>query len=153
MGHASLASNDHYWFSSFVVLNHFNFISTWITWHGHLLAQLARDFVWLLTKHELQSSRRCRKPGASQWLTPVIPAVWQVKIRRIMVQSQPWQILCETCILQITRAKWTGAMGQALEHLLCKFEALTSHPRYTRDRCSKHVWGCCQQQCSTVNFL
>jgi hypothetical protein len=33
-----------------------------------------------------------------QWLTLVIPATQEVKIRRIVVPSQPEQIVCETPI-------------------------------------------------------
>jgi hypothetical protein len=28
-----------------------------------------------------------------QYLTPVIPATWEAKIRRIEVRDQPWQIV------------------------------------------------------------
>jgi hypothetical protein len=31
-----------------------------------------------------------------QWLTPVIPATQEAESRRIAVQSQPAQIVCET---------------------------------------------------------
>jgi hypothetical protein len=34
-------------------------------------------------------------------------------------------------ISKITRAKWTGGMPQAVEHLLCKCEALSSNPNPT----------------------
>jgi hypothetical protein len=33
--------------------------------------------------------------GQLQWLTPVTPASWEVEIRRIMVQGQPWQSVSE----------------------------------------------------------
>jgi hypothetical protein len=36
------------------------------------------------------------KPGAGQWLTPVILATCEAKIRKIKVQSQPLEIVCET---------------------------------------------------------
>jgi hypothetical protein len=29
--------------------------------------------------------------GWAQWIMPVIPAIWEVEIRRITVQSQPQQ--------------------------------------------------------------
>jgi hypothetical protein len=38
------------------------------------------------------------------------------------------QIGQETPIPKITRAKWTGGVTQALEHLPCKHEALSSNP-------------------------
>jgi hypothetical protein len=39
---------------------------------------------------------------------PVILATWEAEIRRTEVQGQPRQIVCETPISKITRAKWTG---------------------------------------------
>jgi hypothetical protein len=45
-----------------------------------------------------------------------------------MVQGQPGQIVHETPISKITRAKWTGDVAPAVEHLLCKCEALSSNP-------------------------
>jgi hypothetical protein len=44
------------------------------------------------------------------------------------VQGQPRQIVCETPIFKITRAKWAGGMCQAVEHLFWKHEALSSNP-------------------------
>jgi hypothetical protein len=43
-----------------------------------------------------------------------------------MVQGQPEQII--PFISKITRAKWTGGVAQAVEHLLYKHEALSSKP-------------------------
>jgi hypothetical protein len=51
-------------------------------------------------------------------------ATWEAEIRRITVQGQSRQIVQETPISKTTRAKWTGGMAQAVEHLLCKHEAL-----------------------------
>jgi hypothetical protein len=52
---------------------------------------------------------------------------------RITAQGQSRQIVCETPSPH-TRAKWTGSVAQVLEHLLCKHEALRSHPSRTRLR-------------------
>jgi hypothetical protein len=49
-----------------------------------------------------------------------------------MVQSQPGNILQETSIFKITRAKWTGSVAQALECLLCKLKALNSNSSLTK---------------------
>jgi hypothetical protein len=43
-------------------------------------------------------------PGAG-WLTPIIQATQEAEIRRIMVQSQPWQIVCETLSQKIHHKK------------------------------------------------
>jgi hypothetical protein len=61
-------------------------------------------------------------------LTPVILATWEAKIRRITAQGQPRQIVPETPISKITRAKWTGSVAHVVEYLLCKCEALNSNP-------------------------
>jgi hypothetical protein len=48
-----------------------------------------------------------RKPGVSwtQCLTPVMLATWEPEIGRIVVQTQPRQIVSKTAITKITRAK------------------------------------------------
>jgi hypothetical protein len=42
-----------------------------------------------------------------QWLIPVILATWKAEIGRIVIPSQPRQIVREILISKITRAKWT----------------------------------------------
>jgi hypothetical protein len=63
-------------------------------------------------------------------LMPIIVATWETEIRRIMVQVQPGQIVHETHISKITRAKWTGDV--AVECLLCKHRAMSSNPSPTK---------------------
>jgi hypothetical protein len=60
-----------------------------------------------------------RKTAGHWWLTPIILASWEAEIGKIMVQGQPRQIIQETPISKITRAKWTGDMAQVVECLLC----------------------------------
>jgi hypothetical protein len=48
-----------------------------------------------------------------------------------MVHGQLGQTVCETPITKITKAKWTGDVAQAVEHLLCKCAALSSNPSPT----------------------
>jgi hypothetical protein len=63
-------------------------------------------------KSELKSD--C-EPG--RWLMPVTLATWW---------GHPGEIVHETLISKITRAKHTEGVAQALEHLLCKHEPLMS---------------------------
>jgi hypothetical protein len=60
-------------------------------------------------------------------LTPVILATWEIEIRRIVVQGLPRQIVVRPHLQKITRARWTGGVAQAIEHLLCKCKALISN--------------------------
>jgi hypothetical protein len=54
-------------------------------------------------------------------------ATWEAEIRRITVQGQSGQIVCETPIFKKTKAKWTGGVAQAGEHLLYKRKAQSSN--------------------------
>jgi hypothetical protein len=69
----------------------------------------------------------------SWWLL----ATWEAEIGRITVQGQPRQISSGDPISKITRAKWTGGAAQAGEHLLCKYEALSSNP-YHQNKTKNH---------------
>jgi hypothetical protein len=53
-------------------------------------------------------------------VTSVILVTCEAEIGRIMVWGQLRQIVCETPISKITRAKWTGGVALGIEHLLCK---------------------------------
>jgi hypothetical protein len=57
-----------------------------------------------------------------QWFTPVIPATQEAEIRRIVVESQPGQIVCET----LTQKK------KKKNH-----EALSSNPNAAKKRRGK----------------
>jgi hypothetical protein len=50
----------------------------------------------LKTQHHKKKKRRLTVKARHQWLTPAILATWEAEIRRIMVQSQPRQIVPET---------------------------------------------------------
>jgi hypothetical protein len=58
---------------------------------------------------------------------PAILATWKAEIRRITVGGQAGQIVQETPISKIPRAKWTVGVAQARKSLLCKHEALSSN--------------------------
>jgi hypothetical protein len=59
---------------------------------------------------------------------PVILITWEAEIGRITVWGQPGQTVLETPISKVTRAKWTGGVVQAVEHLLCTCKTLNSNP-------------------------
>jgi hypothetical protein len=48
---------------------------------------------------------------------PVMLTTWEGKIRRIMVQGQPKQIVSKNPISKITRAEWTESVAQVVECL------------------------------------
>jgi hypothetical protein len=77
---------------------------------------------------------------------PVILATWEAEIKRIKFRGQPVQIVGETQISKITRAKWTGGMAQAVEHLLCKHKILQK----TRQNKNASELSC---HCHTILFL
>jgi hypothetical protein len=42
---------------------------------------------------------------------PIILAVWEADIRRILIQGQPVEIVLKTPFSKITTAKWTGGVA------------------------------------------
>jgi hypothetical protein len=62
-----------------------------------------------------------------QWLTPVIQTTWEAET---VAQGQ---FKCSRDPnSKITRAKWTGGVTQAIEHLHYKHKALSSNPSLTK---------------------
>jgi hypothetical protein len=57
-----------------------------------------------------------------EWLVSIILTTWEAESRRIA-----GQILQETPISKITRAKWTGGMAQVVKNPLCNCKALNSN--------------------------
>jgi hypothetical protein len=49
---------------------------------------------------------------------PIILAIWEAEVRRIVVYGQPWRIVHETLLSKITKAKWSGSLAQIVDHLL-----------------------------------
>jgi hypothetical protein len=69
-----------------------------------------------------------------QWLMPIVLATQEAKIRRIMIQSHPWQ---RDPISNIKRA---GGVARVIELLPSKCEALSSN-HSTRKKKNKCLWG------------
>jgi hypothetical protein len=78
----------------------------------------------------LTADKRSRMAGC-WWVMPIIPATQEAEIWRITVQGQLWQMILETPISKIIRAKWTGGVAQLVECLLSKCKALNSNPSPT----------------------
>jgi hypothetical protein len=60
--------------------------------------------------------------------TQLILATWEAEIGKNSIWGQPRQIVPETPISKITRAKWTRGVAQVAEDLLSKCEVLSSNP-------------------------
>jgi hypothetical protein len=54
--------------------------------------------------------------------------------------SRPaWANILQDPISKLTRVKWTGSVAQAVEHLVCKCEALSSNSGYTHTHTHTHT--------------
>jgi hypothetical protein len=73
----------------------------------------------------------------------------EAEIRRIAVQGQLRQIVCETPISKITKANWTGNVVHAVEPLLCICKAL-SYPSPTKKWWLEGPFG--MEYTSTLNI-
>jgi hypothetical protein len=82
--------------------------------------------IFLLSLHCLGTLDKNQMAGSR---LPVAHATWEAEIRRMVVQGT-----------KITRAKWTGGVGQGTERLLCKCEALSSKPSPTKEKKISTGW-------------
>jgi hypothetical protein len=72
---------------------------------------------------------KCREHPKNWPLLVLLPIILAIgEATWISVPGQPGQIVHETTIFKIIRAKWTGDVAQEIEHLLCKLKALSSNP-------------------------
>jgi hypothetical protein len=65
---------------------------------------------------------------------PVILAAQEAEIRRIVVQSQPRQIVHETLSQKYSSQNRAGGVAQVVEHLLRKHEALSAKGKKKKTR-------------------
>jgi hypothetical protein len=68
------------------------------------------------------------------WLTPVILATWEAEIRKMVVQSQLRQIVCEILSQKWSTQKTAGGVPQMVECLRSKCEALSSNSSTKKKR-------------------
>jgi hypothetical protein len=82
------------------------------------VAQVAEH---LFNKPEAQycKKKKTKKPQNSQASAHTCNPAWEAEMGRINVQGQSTSL--QDPLSQITRAKWTGGMAQAVKHLLCKY--------------------------------
>jgi hypothetical protein len=77
---------------------------------------------------------------------PIILAIWEAEVRRIVVYGQPWRIVHETLLSKITKAKWSGSLAQT-DYQHSKHEALSSNPsiiktsKYQKKNLKTPKWG------------
>jgi hypothetical protein len=67
------------------------------------------------------TSKKKKKKTQESWALvahTVILATRDAEIGRLKVQGPPRQIVPESPISKITKAKWTGGVAQTVEHLL-----------------------------------
>jgi hypothetical protein len=68
------------------------------------------------------------------WLTSAILAIQEAEISRIMVPSQPGQILHETLVQKYPPQKKVCRVAQVVEHLPSKLKALCSNSSTTKKK-------------------
>jgi hypothetical protein len=80
----------------------------------------------LFAQKERDPERHNRNP--LHWLTLIILAIQEAKIKRIAVGSQPGKIVPETLSRKYRIQKRTGRVTQVVEHLPSKHGHLSSNP-------------------------
>jgi hypothetical protein len=67
---------------------------------------------------------------------PIILATQEAEIRKIEVQGQPWQIVCETLSQKYPTQKRAGGVAQVLERLPSKCKTLSLNSSTTKKKWS-----------------
>jgi hypothetical protein len=62
------------------------------------------------------SQKKKKKKTGCWWFTPVILTTWETKIRRISVEGQLGQIVCETLSQKYSTQKEVDGMAQVADH-------------------------------------
>jgi hypothetical protein len=91
--------------------------------------------------HSLRPFNQKKSGARHQWLTPMILHYlggWDQE----GPSSRPAKPNnSQEPISKITRVKWTGSVAQAVEHLLCKYKALSSNPSSIKKKKRGVGWG------------
>jgi hypothetical protein len=83
------------------------------------MSQVLKRVRWKIAKIQKKKNRALKSSySLGWWLTPVILATQWVEVRRIMVQSQPRQIVRETILKKNLSQKRAGGVAQGVGPVL-----------------------------------
>jgi hypothetical protein len=141
---------------AFFFLLCFCFCSTGV-WTQHLMLAM-QGLLLLKPLHQPSKPNIFKKINSCarhQWRMSVILATWEVAIRRFHGSRPGWANSSWDPISKITRTKWTGAVAQKVQHMLCKCKVLSSNPSPTKKKnsCNNTSLGSIQKVAVLEMFL